>query len=167
MNLFSTSTRLPVAVQILVLLLVSILCGAATQLLLPHRVPWIGSWNDVVESGARKDGISLIDLAGAQDVVKTQYRVIFDARKLADYEKGHLPGAFALPHDDIDTYFQPLLPLLVADQPVMTYCAGKDCDEALELTRYLRRNGFTNVVLFLGGFEEWDGAGLPVEGRKP
>jgi rhodanese-related sulfurtransferase len=45
----------------------------------------------------------------------------------------------------------------------MTYCSGKNCDESFLLTLYLRRQGFTNVVLFTGGFETWTARGHPVE----
>jgi rhodanese-related sulfurtransferase len=167
MNGIFSSARPPVYLQLAILLAATLACSIASQVLAPNRIPWIGSWENVVESGAGEEGIALVNLAAAHEIAKKQTYVIFDARKIADYEKGHLPGAFAIPHESIAMYFEPMIPLLVDNQPIMTYCAGKDCDEALELARYLRRNGYTNVVLFLGGFEEWDAAGLAVEGRKP
>jgi rhodanese-related sulfurtransferase len=153
--------------QIALLLAASVVCALASQWLMPKRIAWVGSWANYVESKAREEGVPLVDLARAREIATTQSHIVFDARTIVDYEKGRLPGAFALPYAEADQYFGALIPLPVADQPVMTYCSGKDCDDALELARFLHRNGFTNVVIFLGGWEEWNAAGLPVEGRAP
>lgn len=155
------------AVQIALLLAASVVCALASQWLMPKRIAWVGAWTNYVESKAREEGVPLVDLARAREIATTQSHIVFDARKIADYEKGRIPGAFALPYGEADQYFGPLLPLLTETQPVMTYCSGKDCDDALELARFLRRNGFTNIVIFLGGWEEWNAAGLPVEGKSP
>ena len=38
-----------------------------------------------------------------------------------------------------------------------------DVEEAEVETRFLRQQGFTNVLLFAGGFTVWEQAGKPVE----
>jgi rhodanese-related sulfurtransferase len=156
--------RLPVAVQIAVILLVSVACASVSAFLLPHRIPWRGEWDNYVINKARTSGVAIVDLAEAKTIADAQSRVILDARPAADYEAGHLPGAFTLPQTDIDTFFGPLMPLLAFDAPVMTYCSSKDCDEALLLTEQLRERGVTSVVLFVEGFKAWKDAGYPVEG---
>lgn len=155
------------AVQFAALLAASVACALASQWLMPKRIGWVGAWKNYVESKAREEGIAVVDLPAAREIATTQSRIVFDARKIADYDKGRIPGAFALPHSEVDQYFPPLIPLLIDDQPIMTYCSSKDCDEALELAKYLRKNGYTNVVVFLGGFAEWTAAGFPVEGKSP
>lgn len=158
--------RLPVAVQIAIILLASVACAAVSAFLLPHRIPWRGEWDNYVSNKARSSGVAIIELAEAKAIADAQSRVILDARPAADYEAGHLPGAFTLPQTDIDTFFGPLMPLLAFDAPVMTYCSSKDCDEALLLTEQLRERGVTSVVLFVGGFKAWKDAGYPIEGGQ-
>ena len=161
-----TTRRLPVFLQIAIILLAAVACAFASQFLLPHRIGWIGQWEQYVSSKATEAGVATVTLAEAKAIVDTQSRVILDARPPADYEAGHLPGAFTLPQTDMETFFGPLMPLLAFDAPAMTYCASKDCDEALLLTEHLRERGVTSVVLFVGGFKEWKDAGYPIEGGK-
>ncbi len=159
-----TKRRLPVAVQIAIILLASVVCASVSAFLLPHRIPWRGEWDDYVSNKARSAGVAIVSLAEAKVIVDRQSRVILDARPAPDYEAGHLPGAFTLPQMEIDTFFGPLMPLLAFDAPVMAYCSSKDCDEALLLTEQLRERGVTSVVLFVEGFKSWKDAGYPVEG---
>jgi rhodanese-related sulfurtransferase len=86
-----------------------------------------------------------------------------DARPPADFAAGHLAGAFSVPSEQIEKYLPAVMPLLTREQPIMTYCSGHECDESLKLSKHLLQNGFTNVVLFVGGFSDWTEAKLPVE----
>jgi rhodanese-related sulfurtransferase len=158
--------RLSSPAQVAIILFTSAVCAIASQYLLPNRIPWRGDWDHYVESKTRDAGVVIAPLAEAKAIVDEQSRVILDARPVGDYEAGHLPGAFSLPESQIDLYFGPLMPLLAFDAPVMTYCTGKDCDEALLLTQKLAERKVTNVVMFLGGMEEWKASGYPIEGAK-
>ena len=59
--------------------------------------------------------------------------------------------------------FENVKVLLTREQPLITYCSGLECDDSFMLALFLREQGFTNVVLFAGGFEAWEKAGYPVE----
>jgi rhodanese-related sulfurtransferase len=163
----ATRRALPLIHQIGVMLAITAACTLASQWILPKRIGWVGEWTNYVQNKATKEGVALADVAQAKAIVDAHSHVIFDARKMSDYELGRLPGSLALPPDDREKQFEAWLPILTPSQPILTYCSGKDCDEALELALYLRRNGFTNVVVFLGGFADWSAAHLPIEGASP
>jgi rhodanese-related sulfurtransferase len=46
----------------------------------------------------------------------------------------------------------------------VVYCANPACPHAAATARALTDLGYTNVRDFAGGKEEWQAAGLPVEG---
>lgn len=161
-----TSVRPPPAwpSQALCLLAGAVLLGALAQSYSPTRIPWREDWSRYVESKALAAGLTLANLNDVQRMVRDQTHLLLDARPVADYDRGHLPGAFSLPQTDLDTYYPQMLPLLSASQPLLVYCSGQECDESFLLSLYLREQGFTNVALFVGGYLAWQAAGATTEG---
>ena len=146
------------------ILFVAVACGAAANLLSPHRIPWVEDWSRYIEAKAMKEGITLVTAKQVERILHDGTHVVFDARPPADYRAGHLPGAVSLPQLSVEDELANVQHLLTPAQPILTYCNGLDCDESLLLTLYLRQQGFTNAVLFAGGFKEWAAGGRPVEG---
>ena len=138
-------------------------CGAASQLVRRDRIPWFEDWSNYIEAKALKEDIPLVTVKQAMTFLQSGTHVILDARPAADYEAGHIPTALSIPYDSIADAMVTAQQYLTPSQPIMTYCSGKKCDESFLLTQYLRRQGFTNVVLFAGGFETWSAEGYPVE----
>ncbi len=149
--------------QVGLLLGAALALGTAAQLVSPHRIPWRQDWSRYVESKALSAGLALANLSDVQRMVETQSHLLLDARPLADYDRGHLPGALSLPQTELDTYYEQVLPLLTPEQPLLIYCSGHECDESFLLSIYLREQGFTNVALFVGGYATWTAA----QGEKP
>ena len=160
----STARQAPPAVaQLAILLVGAAACAAVAQKVLPHRIPWVGRWADVVAVEARRDGVAVVELEEVRRIVERQSHLLLDARPPADYDAGRLPGAFNLPAGQLDAYLPGMLPMLTPAQPLLVYCSGASCDESLQLARLLHKNGCTNIVLFAGGFSAWRAAGLKVD----
>jgi len=152
-------------VQALLLLVIGSALGLASNALRPHRagkIPWVGQWDQFVESKALEEGIFLVLLPEVKSYQASGSHIFLDARPVAEYQAGHIPGALSLPFEEKDEKIAEVEFLLQG--PVITYCSGAACDDSLELTKYLRAVGFTNIALYAGGFNEWKAAGLPVEG---
>ncbi len=121
-------------------------------------------WSHYIEAKALENGITLITSAQAWDYFEKGTHVFLDARPNTDYAAGHIPGAFSLPYDAMEDHFMNVQMLLTPEQPLVTYCSGKECDESFLLTIFLRDQGFTNIVLFADGIEAWNEAGHSEEG---
>jgi rhodanese-related sulfurtransferase len=121
------------------------------------------AWGDHVEQTAREKGMATASLEEAKIIVDTFSHIVLDARKTADFEAGHLPGAMSLPLLEFDAAFSGIAPLLTPDQPVMVYCSGKECDESIKLGEILFEAGYTNITLFAGGIIAWQEAGFEVQ----
>jgi rhodanese-related sulfurtransferase len=149
--------------QVLSLLALSVAAGLGARSLSSDPLPWRQDWSRQVEQKAVASGVRLVTLAETRAIVARQDHLLLDARPNRDYLAGHLPASFSLPALELDTYLPQVLPLLSPAQPLLVYCSGTSCDESLQLAELLRRQGFTNLVLFAGGMAEWQQAGLAVE----
>jgi len=73
----------------------------------------------------------------------------------------HLPGAKHLPHDQVRQRAPEVLPDRQAE--IVVYCASATCQNSHIAARTLEQLGYTNVSVYAGGKQDWQGAGLPVE----
>jgi rhodanese-related sulfurtransferase len=149
------------------ILVLSLACGTVANWVSPARIPWIGDWENYIETKALKDKITLVTAAQAKALFDQGTHLFLDARPKADYDAGRIPTALSLPYTQVDEGMIHVQQYLTPTQPIVTYCSGKDCDESFMLTKYLRLQGFTNIVLFAGGMEQWKSAGYAVEGGAP
>lgn len=157
------SGRIHPAAQAALLVALSALSGLAANRFRAKPLPWFQAWSEHVVAASRDLGVPVVPLDAARRISADQTHLILDARPPADFAAGHIPGAFNVPGAQIGPYLAQVMPLLTPAQPIMTYCSGKSCDESVLLSRHLMQNGFTNLVLFAGGWTEWTAARLPVE----
>jgi len=93
--------------------------------------------------------------------------LFIDARTSAEYKAGHIPQAVSFPLESFD-YQTPTLVDFPVNQMIITYCEGVSCSESIDLAVHLNEIGFTNVCIYIGGWDEWQAAGYPVtEGDQP
>ena len=151
--------------QMLVLGSAALVFGAAASLPLnPVRLDFGRRWADAAQDKLTRLGLRRVSLEEAGTIVENGDRIVLDARKLEVYQQGHLPTAMPLPVSDFPNAFANVAGLLATfADPILVYCNGSDCDESVELAMKLRDVGYTNLVVFTGGFDEWKAAGRPVE----
>jgi rhodanese-related sulfurtransferase len=88
--------------------------------------------------------------------------VLVDALAPMVYAHSHLPGAINLPVRAID-------PETIArrlpdrDAEIVVYCTSPECQDSVHTAARLRQLGYTNVVHYAGGKDEWHERGLPLE----
>lgn len=149
--------------QMVVLLVAAVAAAAVMRALDDDPLPFDYAWSQHVERAAQEKGMRTVTLDEAREMVSAFSHIVLDARKVADYEAGHLPGAMSLPLLDFDEQFPVISALLTPEQPVLVYCSGHDCDESLKLGEILIQSGYTNITLFAGGMSAWQDAGLEVQ----
>ncbi|MCS6770520.1 MAG: rhodanese-like domain-containing protein [Kiritimatiellae bacterium] len=154
--------RLPLWQQMVWLAAATLGLGTAAQVFSPTRIPWRENWSDRVQTRALHAGLMLADTEQMRALLAEGSTIVFDARSLRDYEAGHIPGALPFPEARRFEYYPDYANLLPPDQRIVVYCSGRTCDESLRLGLFLREHGHTNLVLYLGGFSEWQAAGLDV-----
>ena len=88
--------------------------------------------------------------------------VLVDALAPMVYAHSHLPGAINLPASNLDRFvIQRRLPDREAE--IIVCCSNADCDDSIVTARELQELGYTNVLHYAGGKDEWRERGLPLE----
>ena len=106
----------------------------------------------------------LITLAEAEDLFAGGQGVFVDARPRKDFSAGHIPAAKNLPFEEAEE--KAIKEFMIGIPPGKTpviYCSGPDCPTGLSLAVLLRDQGLAEVRVFIGGWAEWNAAGLPSE----
>ncbi len=90
---------------------------------------------------------------------------LLEALPPAHHAREHLPGALNLPHDQVDALAASLVP--DRSTTVVVYCANLACQNSTIAARRLEQLGYTDVLEYADGKEDWIGAGLAVETGAP
>ena len=101
-----------------------------------------------------------IDLETARKL--HEQNVLFvDARAEEYLQDGFIPGSVA--NDDVDALSQAIDELIGFDTGFVIYCSDDDCGSSEELAYTLQGYGFSNILVFQGGWKAWTEAELPIE----
>ncbi|MDZ7667434.1 MAG: rhodanese-like domain-containing protein [Desulfotignum sp.] len=147
--------------QTLFIILISMVLGAAVNLIRPDSIPFIDSWS-MAEKLATEDGETLaIPLEEAATLFADNAAVFLDARTPAEYDQGHIQGAVNLPWNDVDNYFETVIMTLDPEAMHITYCDGEACPLSHDLAALLKDLGFTRVKVLVNGWTLWKEHQLP------
>ena len=156
--------------EISILLGISVALALIVNTISPRGIALVGQWDlakGVIAANpyaAEEKKLEEVDSANwAKDLFDKGHVLFVDARSHADYEQGHIPGAVSLPLDQYDEKIQSFLSRYSLDQPMVTYCSGRTCEDSHTLARLLSEAGFTAVRIFIDGFPGWKAEGYPVE----
>jgi rhodanese-related sulfurtransferase len=91
---------------------------------------------------------------------------VIDTLPADHYENEHIPGAHSVPLKQPD--FVSRVDELVDQRsdPVVVYCANTECDLSPNAAEELEKAGFSNIVDFEGGIEEWKSKGFATAGAQ-
>jgi rhodanese-related sulfurtransferase len=155
--------------EVLVLLLIAAVAGAAANLFRPEsrKLAWI-----IQVSPPPKDPALLyMEIAPEAALNLQRAGVLFiDARRSDQYEQGHIEKAISIPvwESDADRRISALTARgLQPDAPIVVYCSGGMCEDAVHLAQKLAMS-FYNIYLYKDGFPDWSRRNWPVtRGKKP
>lgn len=81
--------------------------------------------------------------------------VFIDARFARDFKAGHLEGAINVPVDANDVEHQKVTADIAKDTRIVLYCQSAGCKFAEIVAIKLISDGFSNISIFRGGWQEW------------
>lgn len=86
---------------------------------------------------------------------KDRSGIIVDARQNADYDRAHIPGAVNIPPHVSSASRRQLLASFPRNLPIIVYCQSRTCPYSGAVALDLHDDGFTNVLLYRGGWTAW------------
>jgi rhodanese-related sulfurtransferase len=154
------------------LFLLSIGIGLAVNSVRPEHLPLVyqapAAGFQRLESGQLwNPGITVIDVSTAKMLVEQRAALVLDARPDLFFEVGHLPGAWNLSKKNFATDYGKCLPKITeaeaAGVPLLLYCAHEHCEDAAKVAGELEKKGHQIILIYEGGFDEWERLGLKIE----
>ena len=152
--------------QALFFLLAAVFLGAFYNFVLTDGIPLLAKPLEKVTAeqdltaSLLEPQVREIDLETARKL--HEQNVLFvDARAEEYLQDGFIPGAVA--NDDEDVLSQAIDELIGFDTGFVIYCSDDDCGSSEELAYTLQGYGFSNILVFQGGWKAWTEAELPIE----
>jgi len=105
-----------------------------------------------------------VGLMQVKDLFDRKEAVFVDARENSVFSQAHIANALSLPLANVDS----ALPMFQQKVPyssiLILYCSGYGCHDSKDLGKKLQTKGYQQILIFEGGFPEWQSAGFPIEG---
>ncbi len=156
--------------EITILLGIAVGLSLAVNFFSPVGIALVGRWDTsegVITANAKNDVVmdelEIDDAKTARQIYDSGAALFVDARSRENYEDGHIPGAVSLPVGQFDEQIDSFLSKHAPEQPIVTYCSGRSCEDSHNLAQILLESGFVNVRVFIDGLPGWEAEGYPVE----
>ena len=156
--------------QTFVLLGVSVMLALIVNYFSPVGIALVGQWDTsqgVISAQAKNNvvagKIQIEDIAQAKQLFDSGTVLFVDARSQDNYDDGHIPGAVSLPVGQFDALVDTFLEQHAIEQPIVTYCSGRTCEDSHTLAQLLIDIGYVDVKVFIDGFPGWQAEGYPIE----
>ena len=155
-------TQLPIG-QIIVIAITSTVLSLTLNAVRPDGIPLLAKELAVaeeIEYDTAEPRLFAITLDQALELYQ-KGTVFVDAREPEYYQEGHIKGAWNIPFF-LELVFK-LDSLQGKDAPMVIYCSGDECGSSEDLAYELQAEGFSNLLVFKGGWTSWHTSGHPIE----
>ena len=156
--------------QTVILLGVSVMLAFVVNHFSPAGIAFIGQWDTAqgvitanAKNGVVAGKIEIEEVIQAKQIYDSGDVLFVDARTSEDFDEGHIPGATSLPVGQFDELIDSFLDQHDIEQPIVTYCSGRTCEDSHNLAQLLIDIGYSDVTVFIDGFPGWEAKGYPVE----
>ena len=156
--------------ECLLLTATAVLLAVLVNSISPAGIPWVAD-HAPSQCMAASTGSDSFD--PAQFEIEDPFRLkalldgghalLVDARATDFYLNGHIRGAVSLPLSNVEngiSVFKKDHPL---ETGLITYCYSPGCAAAFQLADRLMNEGYADVRVYVGGYDQWVKEGLPIE----
>jgi len=111
------------------------------------------------------DHLQPIDWQTFRALAESRRAIILDARPEKIFRVGHVPGALSMSRAEFATDYARLRASIEEDKerPIAVYCTASDCEDSEWVGDALIQLGYRLVLIFKGGWAEWNFQRLPRE----
>ena len=152
--------------QLIYLVILPSFLGLGVNYLNTNSLPLIAkpiikiSSPDDLKSSSNLAKIREIDIKLASEL-HSENTLFVDARSKEYLSNGVIPGAIF--NDDIDILSSKIDSIIGIDSAFVVYCSDDDCGSSKDLAFELQDLGFTNILVFSGGWKSWTELGLEIQ----
>lgn len=99
--------------------------------------------------------IQSIDLKKAKELFDNGVVIFVDARPEYRYIEKHIKGAVSLSASRFIVQYEQVKDQITKDTPLVVYCNNSGCKLSEQVAKYLKEKGYTQLMVFTGGWDEW------------
>lgn len=104
--------------------------------------------------------LNIIKFEKAKELFETKSALFVDARGEKLYKKGTILGSLNITTNEFEKK-KIFLPIK-KDATIVSYCNGFKCEKSDELAELLIKEGYSNVLVYKGGYPEWKEKAMPL-----
>jgi rhodanese-related sulfurtransferase len=156
--------------EILILLIVSVCVAFGVNYVSAVGIPLFGQWDQsqgVIRADPQKkistSAQEIDDIEYAKQLFDQGAAIFIDARSGVDFNEGHIRGAMSMPVGEFDARVETIFEFIPPEQPIITYCSGRTCEDSHQLAQMLADLGYEDVYVMIDGFPDWQAKGYPIE----
>jgi rhodanese-related sulfurtransferase len=140
--------------QMVAIIIASVVCGLGSNFISEKPLPLLKA---LAKPGPAAGAVSFTeaDADFVRQLSADPGTVLIDARVPELFSRGHIPGAISLPLSRFDDLIGERTAQLQAARLLVVYCSGPNCNDSYELALKLWGKGFTYLLLYRGGIEDW------------
>lgn len=142
--------------QTFFILLIALISGITYNFFSKNSIPYI-------YKAIEFDSGQVISLEKAYKIYLEGRALFVDTRTEEEYTQGHIKNAVNIPaHSSMDEIVM-FVESNSKDRLVITYCDGLECSDSKRMAAIFMQIGFENVLIFFGGWNEWQKNNYPIE----
>jgi len=155
--------------EAILLAIISFIFAFSVNSISSNGIPSVGTWYDNRHAVNLEEPPSydpeMDSLLTMQEafILWKDNAVFLDTGEHDEYAEGHIPNAINLPFEEWDDYWDEVSVYLSTETTIVCYCGGIDCELSLFTARELKDMGYSNSLIFFGGYNTWLEFDLPVE----
>jgi hypothetical protein len=157
---------LKIKTQIIFLITIPVFIGIIINIIKPESLPWVAEPILLIKN--QKDLSAILSEPEIREIglsvafnLHNDGTLFVDAREEEYIKEGFITGAIY--DDDIEGLAAKIDSLVGLDRPFVIYCSDDDCGSSEDLAYNLQDWGFTNILVFKGGWKMWTESGYQVQ----
>jgi rhodanese-related sulfurtransferase len=157
---------LKIKTQIIFLITIPVFIGIIINIVKPESLPWAAEPILLIKN--QKDLSAILSEPEIREIglsvafnLHNDGTLFVDAREEEYIKEGFITGAIY--DDDIEGLAAKIDSLVGLDRPFVIYCSDNDCGSSEDLAYNLQDWGFTNILVFKGGWKMWTESGYQVQ----
>ncbi len=159
-----------IAKEIIILLCLAIITAFTVNHFAPEGIALFGQWDTsqgVINAKSKNHIISheieIENILMAKDLYDSGKAIFVDARAKEIFNDGHIKGAISMPISQFYEFIDGFITEIPTSVLIVVYCSGRECEEAHDLAQCLLDEGYTNIAVFIDGYDGWEERGYPID----
>ena len=145
------------------ILVLSLILAFSINALRPGGLTVLSGKASPKDTATPADALKIYSADECLQLLKAGRAIFLDAREEGAYVSGHLPGAFHVPLEKVETKLAWLKEMEGGNKIFITYCDGQGCGKARGLAEALRKKGIKSLGEFADGWQGWMDRGYPID----